>query len=136
MKNYTINFKIIMWVAIVLFTIVLCKTAKSQSNFCVSTLTDLSKTQLTKIDSLHIVYQNEMSALRQQERKATGIIRDGIVMQMNDKCTEHLNDVRSLLTDSQKIIFDTFNNGIGKGDGTGCGFGRGNKRSAINGDTK
>lgn len=124
-----------------------------QNRFCVTAL-DLSDEQQTQIDELRLSHlknmqtnRNKMNELR--ARKQTLMTSDSELKEVNSVIDEmsvlhtkmmkvtakHRKDVRSLLNDEQKIIFDShnergmhrghgFRNGRGRGNGAGVAYGR------------
>lgn len=116
-----------------------------------SNIQDLTTEQQNKIVKFKILNLKEMQNLRNEllEKKAhlqtlrsaekadinsinktideIGIIQTSI----NKKREQHVQDVRSLLTDEQKVVFD--NKGQGKGYGNGYCKGNGNGRGNRNG---
>ncbi len=121
--------------------------------FC-NNIPNLTADQQTKIDELRITHLKEMQNSRNQlaEKQARlqtlrtadkadmntlnktideiGVIRTS--MQKNRE--EHLQDVRNLLTDDQKVYFDNFKRGRGYGQSycRGNGQGRGQGRRGRN----
>ncbi|HRW61923.1 MAG TPA: Spy/CpxP family protein refolding chaperone [Bacteroidales bacterium] len=132
----------------------------SRPNFACQMLPDLTEEQQTKVEALRVTHLKEMNTFRNQmdelrARKQTLMASDnadmkelnGVIDQMSGlhnkmmkSSAKHLQEVRSLLTDEQKVYFDSrpmrrngngrksgrgFGNGYG--DGFGDGYGRGNR---------
>lgn len=98
---------------------------------CYSDIPDLTDEQKQKIDNLREKHQEEMAVLRVQRRNAdTPDERDDIAIQMIEKRKAHRNEVRNLLTDEQKEVFDenVQNMRPGGPHGQGQGYGRGQGR--------
>jgi len=117
-------------------------------NYACQMLPDLTEEQQAKIEALRVNHLKEMNANRNQmdelrARKQTLMTSDnadmkelnGVIDQMSDlhnkmikSSAKHLQEVRSLLTDEQKVYFDSRPRGKrGHGKGMGDNYGRGNR---------
>lgn len=113
---------------------------------------DLSDDQKEKVDALRLNHQKEMLPLRNElnEKKAqlktletvekadmsaiNKLIDDmGMLKTKIAKLhASHRQDVRSVLTEEQRLMFDTRQGRKGRGNGDGCGNGRGRHRGGNN----
>ena len=104
---------------------------------------DLSEEQLAKIQDMRLEFQQECLPLRIQLQTLYLELRrlsfdgvdqakidakteqiDGLEMEMEKMFRAHQNQIRDLLTDEQKAVFDRWG-GLGLGMGPAMGFGRG-----------
>ena len=122
-------------------------------NYCLNAIPDLTDEQKTKIEDLRTAHMKEMQNFRNQMRekrahlitlqtadkvdmKAVNSTIDEMTALKNQQMKSnaaHRQEVRNLLTDSQKVYFDAHagNRGHGKGMGQGrrgggYGYGKGN----------
>lgn len=123
---------------------------RNQDQIC-QRIPDLTEDQQTKIEALRVDHLKEMTALRNQTnelraKKQTLMTSDkanmneinSVIDQMTDlqnkkmkASAKHQQDVRNLLTDDQKVYFDSrpnrgHRNGRGMGSGNRGGRGQGN----------
>jgi Spy/CpxP family protein refolding chaperone len=121
--------------------------------YCMNAIPDLTEDQKTRIEDLRIAHMKEMQNFRNQisekrahltilqtadnvDMKAVNSTIDEITSLKNKQMKSnaaHRQKVRSLLTDNQKVYFDThvgrkgYGKGMGQGHrGSGHGYGRGN----------
>ena len=120
-----------------------------QNQIC-QRIPDLTEDQQNKIDALQVAHLKEMTAFRNQmnelrAKKHTLMTSDNadlkeinsVIDQMTalhgkmmKASAKHQQDVRSLLTDDQKVFFDSRpmrGHGNGRGMGNGDGYGRGER---------
>lgn len=111
-------------------------------------IVDLSEEQLVQIQELRIAFQKDILALRmdintgymeldklfmqnadQETIDAKGSALEMLEMELDKAYDTHQQQIRTLLTDEQKVIFDEFGGlgmGVGLGGGYGMGYGAGN----------
>jgi hypothetical protein len=109
---------------------------------------DLSEEQLVQVQELRIAFQNEILPKRieintgymeldnlymqnadQETIDAKGSALEMLEMELDKAYDTHQQQIRALLTDKQKVIFDQFGGlgmGVGLGGGYGLGYGAGN----------
>jgi len=110
---------------------------------------DLTEEQQTKIEALRVthlkemnVFRNQMNELRAKKhtlmtsdntdmKELNGVIdqMSGLHNKMMKSSAKHTQDIRNLLTDDQKVYFDSRPRGKhGHGNGMGDGYGRGSRQ--------
>jgi hypothetical protein len=104
-------------------------TQRNNNMVCLSQIPGLTDDQVSEITSLNEEHQKEILDLRKERRSTIDLAEKGAIREeMDEQVKDHRDEVKALLNDEQKEVYDNLYRNNANGNSKYANNGSGNKR--------